>query len=90
MKSNRNFKQVVRFLICLAYHGRSHYLLSDPSRKMKKVNEDREIVLFEEEKLYQNYELKKEIEILNSQFLEYKFLAAEGNMAMDRLNNLVD
>ena len=80
----------MRFLISLSCHGRSYYLLSDPSRKRKKVNEDREIDLFEEEKHNQNSELQKEIEKLNSQLQEYKSLAAEGNMAIDRLNEQVE
>ena len=60
-------------------------------KKRKKVNEDRKIALFEEEKHNQNSELQKEIEKLNSQIQEYKFLAVERkNMTMDRLNKLLD
>ena len=37
-----------------------------------------------------NSELQKEIEKLNRQLQEWKSLAAEGNLTMYRLNDLVD
>ena len=67
IKSKR-YQQVVRFFISLAYHGRSDYLLSDPSSKKKKVNEDWEIALFEDERNNRNSKLLTEIEKLNNQF----------------------
>ena len=76
----------MKLLVSLACHGRSHYLLRDSTSKRKRADEDREIVLFEEEKHNLNSELQKEIEKLNGQLLEYKSLAVEGNLAMDRLN----
>ena len=59
-------------------------------KKRKKVNEDRKIALFEEEKHNQNSELQKEIEKLNNQIQKCKSLAVEKNMTMDRLNKLLD
>ena len=60
------------------------------NEERKRVDKDREIILYEEAKHNQNSELQKEIEKLNSQLQEWKSLAAEGNLTMDRLNELVD
>ena len=46
--------------------------------------------MFKEEKLNQNSELKKENWETKTQFKEYKSQAAKGNIAIDKLNELVN
>ena len=61
----------MKFIVSLAFHGRSYYLLRDPTSKRKMIKIEKSF-LFEEEKHNKNSILQKEVDKINGQLQEYK------------------